>query len=557
MMTETDDVFIEISGYEFFATFPIETLRQMASYFQTKSFEPGDTILESGSKNKVLYFLRSGLIEVLLDDELISTLNNKGEIFGEMSVFANQPVSAQIRAATQVECFTLEAEVLDSLNVAGNNYEFLSILYRIHSNILMKRLKITNDKARKFEIANRKLLEAQDKLKALNETIEDVGRKKVVELMQSIRFVFERIGNLKKDHLKPLLDNLISIKSDNLLLDNTIYALQDAIKNVDPLLSALESESAIRSKSVLLIEPDKKQQSIAKMALGGTGVNLSIAWDSNSSREFLKKEKFDLVICDLSLADDLKDVFTQLPIGDVVLQGSGVILQYLEKVKSNEFLMSFLTRDPEDRLFTIKNTVTTANKLLSKDLFGIEKYLAWGADIRELTLNSSEKRREINDTVKEHFKSLGVRSSLLDRLDISFEEMLMNAVYDAPTNKAGKPLYNHLPRTEKITLSDEHTAKIRYGCDGLYAAVSVADPFGALSKKVLIDYVESCYHGRAGSMNAEKGGAGRGLHMLIESSDLTIFNVKKNVKTEVIVLFNLEAAAQKREIKPTFHFFFT
>jgi hypothetical protein len=58
-------------------------------------------------------------------------------------------------------------------------------------------------------------------------------------------------------------------------------------------------------------------------------------------------------------------------------------------------------------------------------------------------------------------------------------------------------------------------------------------------------------------MNAEKGGAGRGLHMLIESSDLTIFNVKKQVKTEVIVLFNLEAAAQKREVVPTFHFFFT
>ncbi|MNL35107.1 hypothetical protein D3C87_1571190 [compost metagenome] len=85
-------------------------------------------------------------------------------------------------------------------------------------------------------------------------------------------------------------------------------------------------------------------------------------------------------------------------------------------------------------------------------------------------------------------------------------------------------------------------------------AVSVSDPFGALTKDLIIDYLLSCYTGKAGEMNTNKGGAGRGLHQIIENSDLTIFNVKMGVRTEVISLFNLDG--QKREAQPSFHYFF-
>jgi hypothetical protein len=55
-------------------------------------------------------------------------------------------------------------------------------------------------------------------------------------------------------------------------------------------------------------------------------------------------------------------------------------------------------------------------------------------------------------------------------------------------------------------------------------------------------------------LNTQKGGAGRGLHQIIENSDLTIFNVKKGIRTEVICLFNIDG--QKREAQPSFHYFF-
>lgn len=90
---------------------------------------------------------------------------------------------------------------------------------------------------------------------------------------------------------------------------------------------------------------------------------------------------------------------------------------------------------------------------------------------------------------------------------------------------------------------------------GSMIAISVEDPFGALTKEVIISYLERCYYGSAGIMNANKGGAGRGLHQIIEKSDLTIFNVKKGIKTEVISIFNLETS--RKDHKLYFHYFFT
>jgi hypothetical protein len=105
-----------------------------------------------------------------------------------------------------------------------------------------------------------------------------------------------------------------------------------------------------------------------------------------------------------------------------------------------------------------------------------------------------------------------------------------------------------------VTLDSHQQAQLCYASDGVLLAVSVIDPFGALTKDLVIDYLISCYQGTAGIMNQTKGGAGRGLHQIIENADLTIFNIKKGVRTEVICLFNTDG--QKREAQPSFHYFF-
>jgi len=120
-------------------------------------------------------------------------------------------------------------------------------------------------------------------------------------------------------------------------------------------------------------------------------------------------------------------------------------------------------------------------------------------------------------------------------------------------------LYNHLPRTEGVDLAVEQQGIFRYACDGVLLAVSVEDPFGVFSRQTILDYLQSCYDGRAGTLQGErkKGGAGRGLFHIMETADLVAINVKARIKTEVIAIFNIDSNKQRGKAPTSFHYFYS
>ncbi|WP_413943415.1 cyclic nucleotide-binding domain-containing protein [Bdellovibrio sp. HCB-162] len=318
-----------------------------------------------------------------------------------------------------------------------------------------------------------------------------------------------------------------------------------------------EAQSAIEKSGggkVLLVEPDKKQQLPIRMALGGTGVQLDIANDSEMGQAFLKENQYDIVLCEEACVDVLKSVQDNKLSPYAVLLTSKDVQGNLQILERNRFVDHIISRDAEDKNATIRYVLTALSKLLNKDLFGIEKYLTWGVEVQSKTVSHSAQREELREELYTYFKKMGIRSTVLDRVNTVVEEMLMNAIYDAPVDSQGKSIFNHISRKEEIQLDTHQQSQLRYASDGVLLAVSVKDPFGSLTKNIIVDYLISCYSGQAGSMNSNKGGAGRGLHQIIENADLTVFNVKKGVRTEVICLFNVDG--QKKEAQPSFHYFF-
>ncbi|WP_413582645.1 cyclic nucleotide-binding domain-containing protein [Bdellovibrio sp. HCB288] len=307
--------------------------------------------------------------------------------------------------------------------------------------------------------------------------------------------------------------------------------------------------------NVLLIEPDKKQQMPLRMALGSTGVQLDIATDASQALEFLQANKYDVVIGEESCVEVLRQVEEKKLSPNVILLTSHDVQGNLNILLKNRFVKNIISRDAEDKNATIRFVLTALGKLLNKDLFGVDKYLTWGVDIQKKIVTHSSQREKLREDMCAYLKKAGVRTSVVDRVNTVAEEMLMNAIYDAPVDSQGHAIFNHVSRKEEVQLETHQQSVFRYATDGVMAAVAVVDPFGALKKEVIIDYLESCYNGAAGSLNTQKGGAGRGLHQIIENSDLTIFNVKQGVRTEVICLFNLDG--QKRLAQPSFHYFFS
>lgn len=483
----------EIQNFPFFLSFDESLLLQVSTMVREVQFEANQVILNPGVMNDTLYFLRTGSVRVLVDDEVVNELSQPGEVLGEMSVLSGKTVGAKIQAKTKVNCFSIHAD--DFVHVHPHQKDrFQFLLYKIYSGILTERLAKTNEKAKMYEITSRQLEVAKRELEVVT----------------------------------------------------------------DAQMSLMRSKVNVSEKSVLIVEPNKKQQSVIRSALASTGVQLTFTHNVEEAKKALTENSFSIVFFDQSCSELSAWLNEKKYPGDIALLQENVFnYNVLMSNKEVPFIVSY---DPEDRSGTVKSLLTSLTKILNKDYFGMDKYLSWGTEIRMKKVKHSGERAELKEEALNHFKKLGIRSSLLDRIQVAIEEMLMNAIYDAPTDREGRSQYNHLARTTPVQLKENEIAEFRFGCDGNMLAVSVRDPFGGLKREIIAKYFESCYHPSQESPPAHdpevKGGAGRGLHQIMESCDFTIFNIKSGHSTEVIGLFDIEAAIQRKNSRPKFHFYF-
>ena len=184
--------------------------------------------------------------------------------------------------------------------------------------------------------------------------------------------------------------------------------------------------------------------------------------------------------------------------------------------------------------------VVTAVKLLSGDIFGLEKYLAWGVKVNEAEINTYDDKRNALESTVFHAQESGARRYVLRRIESVTDELLMNALYDAPAALDGLTPNEHVARRSgKSAHPDEARALLRYACDGRYFAVSVEDRFGELKKQTILDHLLRARQeqGRP-QLNSDRG-AGLGMCFILASVTRFIVNVTPQRRTEVLCLFDL------------------
>jgi hypothetical protein len=176
----------------------------------------------------------------------------------------------------------------------------------------------------------------------------------------------------------------------------------------------------------------------------------------------------------------------------------------------------------------------TSEKLVSGDLFGLEKYLAPGTRVGERAINGEAGKRAAIAEVCAWAESAGARRPIVHRLASVVDELLMNAMIDAP--RESQPTLAYIPGGTIDPL--QQRAVLRWGSDGTQLAVSVTDGFGALRQRDVIDHVRRARdeHGRP---NPDDPGAGLGLYLVLANVASLIVNVDPNRRTEVICLFDL------------------
>jgi CRP-like cAMP-binding protein len=534
-----------------FAGFPVSMIEQLQKAASVVTIDPESTILKQGDLNNNLYFLVLGTVEVYVDGGLVAALRRKGDLLGEMSVITSKPCSATIIAKTPVELICID--VLQFKKVLGDNTEqYDHILYRIYSQILTDKVNITNQRAKRVESMLDALERAKNELQDINSQME----RRVVERTQALQSGLQELMNV---HLQKLSVSLKSAESKvakeiKPLLVDGLSQVDNVVRFLEPLVQRFNLEVSMKNKRVLLAQAERKSQTISKMALGGTGVAIDTGMNYDESLKKIIDEKYDIIMVDsgtLALVDTIQKLPSKPKVVYVDTKG---IKDGLLKLEGFRALPSIVILREEDRAGCIRNIMTTLSKLTGPNIFGLEKYLNLGVDVRELKVENSQQRQGLIQKMKNHFSSLGIRGSILDTAGIVLEEMLMNAIYDAPTDASGQFKYNQLPRTTLVELKPNEQSLLRFATDGTLLAVSVQDPFGSLSADIILNYLRSCYSGQEGTMQHGKGGAGRGMHQIIENSTFVVFNVHPQRHTEVIAFFDV-VPGPKEELAPMLHYF--
>src|SRR5215471_10834852 len=73
------------------------------------TFQAGETVIASGSKTGRLLILRKGTVAILKENTEIARVGEPGAIFGELSLFLDQPHTADVRALEASQFYVADA----------------------------------------------------------------------------------------------------------------------------------------------------------------------------------------------------------------------------------------------------------------------------------------------------------------------------------------------------------------------------------------------------------------------------------------------------------------
>ncbi len=220
---------------------------------------------------------------------------------------------------------------------------------------------------------------------------------------------------------------------------------------------------------------------------------------------------------------------------------------------------------------SLKEIEVTIEKMLSGDIFGVQKYFPQMRDT-PASLTGFPRTFANNALYTTKVKSLYERGELTDRIAAQFktqkkapesiiklvlDEITSNALFRAPINDMGEFKYqtknSHqdiLLAHQDIVLDEEDQFTLQFGVSEEWVILCCIDPHGRLTKREILYRLHR--HLSADSDSGLPAGLhdphGRGIFLLREQLSSLVFNIERGRKTEVICMYNTVAAQAYKNI---------
>jgi len=288
-------------------------------------------------------------------------------------------------------------------------------------------------------------------------------------------------------------------------------------------------------RSILFVNDQDLAFDIKKDFLKKNVYDLEIASGYLEASKILPRKVFDVIIC------GLKDPILQLNLFDDAKEKNSWVRTI---AVCNCPLEEFMLEMSADRItfniiggslpLNLDEISLTLDKLYGLDVFGVEKYLSHKAEYLELKITDSDKKQNCLKKIAEFAGRFSQDDRFLNAVSDIIDELIMNAVYDAPCDESGNFLYDSVERVKRVVLKEEESATIRCAYDKRYLVVSVTDPFGSLDRYKFTQHLIKCINDAR--VRIKPGGSGVGVYKILNYISSLVINIEPGRKTEVICI---------------------
>jgi hypothetical protein len=167
--------------------------------------------------------------------------------------------------------------------------------------------------------------------------------------------------------------------------------------------------------------------------------------------------------------------------------------------------------------------------------FGLDRYFPEGTPVKKIELKRSGQKSAAVEAVQKVLTKLNLTSRVAAFTAQATDELLMNAIFDAPVDGAGKTTRKSLARDIDFPLAEGEVVRLEFAHTDAYIGISVRDQFGSLSKDVLLGFLRKDYQTGAYVPRKNDPGAGLGLNGIIQTGMSVLFISRPGDKTEVMI----------------------
>jgi hypothetical protein len=308
----------------------------------------------------------------------------------------------------------------------------------------------------------------------------------------------------------------------------------------------VQPSTAPRDKLVVA-HPERKAQRALQRLVGATMCPVEVVGDLDALIAAVDAQT--IAVVDTSIAQSRAELPTRPARAWIAVPGEGLAAAEAEVVGALVGAgWHHVVAHPMPLL--AEELLATVQKLIRGDVFGLEKYVAWGAEVRSYVLEDASDRDHAVAALAKDVVAVGLPDRVGSLVSVIADELIANALFAAPVDASGARFRASEPRDRARPLAGQDRVVVRWATDARYLAIEVRDRWGSIDPVAIAPRLAA-----AGKPGGDANGSGMGLALAYACCNQLVIGCAPRELTEVIALVDVRYKPTELGRAGSFHMF--